>query len=158
MSDDFSKRIESFGQSVWKKAQGAVNIVGKNSDIAAKTQELKELYADIGKAYCITHPEAAQTEFPDLCGKAAALTSEITRLQDEILQAKGFQKCAACGALVPAPAAFCSSCGASMPQPPSPEPEPAPEPEAEPVCGNCGATLHEQDLFCAACGTKRPQV
>ncbi len=156
MAEDLGKRIGAFGQNVWKKAQGAVSIVTLNSDIAAKTRELTDLYADIGKAYCIQHPEDAVTAFPELCNHAFALANEISQLQEQVLLEKGLLKCQACGAMVPAPAAFCPTCGAAMPKPePQPEPEPA-EPEPNPnACPNCGADMEPEDVYCASCGAKR---
>ena len=156
MAEEFGKRIEAFGQNIWKKAQGAVNIVGMNNDISVKSRVLTDLYAEIGKAYCSRHRVDAETEFPELCEKAHVLEEEIANLHEEIQLQKGLRKCASCASFAPEQAAFCPACGAAMPQP---EPEPAPGPESEPVadkstCGQCGAHM-EEDAFCAVCGAQR---
>ncbi len=156
MAEEFGKRIEAFGQNIWKKAQGAVNIVGMNNDISAKSRVLTDLYAEIGKAYCGKHRGDAETEFPELCEKAHALAAEIAGLQEEIQLQKGFRKCVACGALAPAQATFCPACGAAMPRP---EPEPESDPVADKsVCRQCGAHMVESDVFCAACGARREEA
>lgn len=157
MSDDFGKRIESFGQNIWKKAQSAVDTVTINSDIAAKTRELTQLYADIGREYCVSHGLDAEREMPELFEKASALAKEIADMQETLNLKKGFRKCLACGALVPVQAAFCPSCGAAMPPMPEPEPEPEPEKPDDDVCPACGRELDDDDKFCPACGAKRAE-
>ena len=158
MADDLGKRIESFGQNIWKKAQGAVNTVTVNADISAKSRELTQLYADIGREYCVAHGADAEREMPELFKKATDLAGEIADMQEMLNLRKGFRKCPSCSALVPVQAAFCPTCGAAMP--PLPEPEPAPEPEEEKdddACPACGAEMDDDDKFCPACGAKREE-
>ncbi|MEG1524103.1 MAG: zinc ribbon domain-containing protein [Clostridia bacterium] len=149
MADDFSKRIETFGQNVWKKAQGAVDIVGLNTDIGIKTKELTQLYTDIGREYCIVHSEQAKAEIPELYEKAYLLAKKISDLEEEIQRCKGLRKCTSCGSMTSIQSTFCPNCGIAMP---------AVDPRNEPYsnsCGNCGARMESEDQFCASCGAKR---
>lgn len=152
MAEDLGKRIGAFGQNVWKKAQGAVNIVAMNNDIAAKTRALTELYAKIGEAYCCAHREMAAGTFPELSSQAFALAEEIAGLEELVQLEKGLLKCPACGAMAPASAAFCPACGAAMPEPAPKTPDREPLPER---CDACGAAMETEDVFCSACGRKR---
>lgn len=154
MADDFGKKLTDFGKSVWEKAQDTVDIVGMNSDIASKNCQLTDLYAQIGKAFCVKNPDMARQEFPDLTEKALELAREITALEEKVLLKKGNRKCPSCGAMAPAAAAFCPSCGGAMPVV---EEAPEPEPEKKPprFCKGCGGLLEENDVFCPACGAKQ---
>lgn len=158
MADDFGKKIEAFGQSIWQKAQRTIDIVGINNDIGLKERRLSELYAGIGEAYCKAHLTDAQTEFPALCEEAFSLTKEIASLRASVLRIKGYCACPACHAMVEDTASYCPHCGTAMPEP---EPEPEPEPTAEtgepdkPRCKQCEAELDDDARFCHNCGAKR---
>ncbi len=156
MTDDFGKKVEAFGQNIWRKAQRTFDIVSINNDIGIKERRLSELYAEIGEAYCKSHQEDAQTEFPEFCEEAISLIREIAALRAAVLRTKGYRECAACHAMVDECAAYCPRCGAAMPEP-EPEPEPAAEAhEADGMhCGECGASLEDDDHYCSNCGAKR---
>jgi len=119
MADDFGKKIERFGQDVWKKTTETVGVIGKNAEIASKTRELDDLYTDIGRQYFERHTDSVTKEFPALAERAQALSKEIADLEDQILQQKGYRKCVSCGESVSQTAAFCAACGAAQPQPES---------------------------------------
>ena len=160
MADEFGKKMEAFGQNIWQKAQRTIDIVNINNDIGVKERRLTELYAKIGEAYCKAHLADAQTEFPEFCEDAFALTREIASLKASVMRIKGYCECPACHAMVDADAAYCPNCGTAMPEP---EPEPVPEPEHEPEaesendtrCKQCDAEMDEDDHFCHNCGAKR---
>ena len=154
MAEDLGKRIGAFGQYVWKKAQGAYDIVSINSDVAAKSRDLADVYTEIGRAYCAAHPGGTANEFPALCEKAAALEKEIAALNDTVLHIRGRVRCPACGEEAPGSAAFCPACGAKL-APREPDEEPACEAAETRVCRACGAALEASDVFCPACGAKQ---
>lgn len=148
---DFGKKIEDFGQNIWKKAQSAVDVVSINNDISTKSRELSQIYAELGAAYCKQCGEDAQKTFPQLYGEAQQLAAEIDALQEKLQRKKGVKKCPGCGALAPLGTAYCSQCGTRVPEP---EPEPAPAPDAA-ACKACGAPMDDGDSFCARCGAKK---
>lgn len=159
MAEDFGKKIERFGQDIWKKTTDAVGSIGKSAESANKTRELKGVYADIGRQFCEKHPAQAADEFAELAAQAKELEAEIAVLETQILEQRGSKKCVSCGEQIPYAAAFCSKCGAAQPKiEPEPEPEPAVEAQVvdEWTCSACGAKMDSSDAFCTACGAKRP--
>ncbi len=156
MPDDFGKKIERFGQEVWKKTSDAVGAIGKSAESANKKHELKTFYADIGEQFCKKHPAQAAEEFPEPYRRIAELESEIAALEEQILEQRGVRKCVSCGEQIPSGASFCSKCGTEQPAV-DPEPEPAEEGEVvtEWPCPACGVTNDSDAKYCVACGAKR---
>ena len=155
MADDFGKKIERFGQDVWKKTTGTVGAISKSAEIAAKTRELKDLYTEIGKQYFESHPDSARTLFPDLAGRANALKQEIADLETQVLEQKGCRKCASCGESITLEAMFCPSCGAPQSKPELGVSVSADETQGW-ICPACGTAMESTNFFCAVCGNKRP--
>ena len=156
MSDEFGKKVERFGQDIWKKTQGAFGVLSKNSEIAAKSRELRSICAEIGQQYCDRHAMEADNEFPEHCAQALLLIQEIAALEAEVLAQKGCRKCVTCGESIAVIAAFCPHCGAAQPKEEPPVVETPLDSADEWICPNCGAKADEDDAFCAACGVKRP--
>ena len=156
MADDFGKKVEQFGQDIWKKTTDVFNVISKNTEIAGKQRELRMVYAEIGKLYCAKHGAEAGNEFHEQCERALAMAKEIEELEQEVLQHRGRRKCEKCGESIPSDVAFCPHCGAAQPKV---EPE-APEADAAEVidswiCPVCGAKMDEDDQYCTTCGAKR---
>jgi ribosomal protein L40E len=159
MAEELGKKIERFGQDVWKKTTDVVGAIGKSAEVANKKRELKAVYSDIGQTFLAKHPAQAADDSPDLTERAKALETEIADLEAQILEQRGSKKCVSCGEMIPFEAAFCSKCGAAQPKA-EPEPESEPTVEAEVIdswiCPACGAKLGSTDAFCTVCGVKRP--
>ena len=155
MDEDFGKKIERFGQDIWKKTTDAVGAISKSAEVANKTRDLKTIYADIGMQFCEKHPVQAKDEFGELALQANALELEIADLEAQILEQRGSKKCVSCGEQIQFGASFCSKCGAAQPES---APEPAVEAEVVDgwICPVCGVHMGSADKFCAACGAKRP--
>lgn len=156
MPDDFGKKVERFGQDIWRKTQGAFGVLSKNTEIAAKSRELRTVYTEIGRQYCSKHAAEAGNEFPELCAQALQMAQEIATLETEVLAQKGCRKCASCGESVAITAAFCPSCGAAQPKEEPPVEEASFDAEDGWVCPGCGAKADDDDAFCSVCGAKRP--
>lgn len=155
MADDFGKKIERFGQDIWKKTSDAVGAIGKSAESANKKHEVKTVYADIGEAFCKKHPAQAREEFTDLFDRAQSLEKEIAALEDQILEQRGQRKCASCGEEIALDVSFCPKCGAVQP---AVKTEPAAEGEvvSDWVCPTCGVKNSSTSEYCVACGVKRP--
>ncbi len=157
MAEDFGKKVERFGQDVWKKTTDTFGVIGKNAEIASKSRELRAVYAEIGRQYCSKHAQETDNEFPDLCKQAYEMATEISALEEQVLRQRGLKKCVSCCESIPIKAAYCPHCGAQQP-----EEEAASEEDADTVvlddwtCPNCGAKMAADDQFCSSCGTKRP--
>lgn len=154
MAEDFGKKIERFGQDIWKKTTDAVGALSKSAEVANKTRELKTVYASIGEQFCAKHAEQAADEFGELAQRAKDLEIEVAELEAQILEQRGSKKCLECGEQIAFGADFCSKCGAAQPKP---EPEPEEEPEVVDgwACTVCGHLMGSADAFCSACGAKR---
>ncbi|MEZ4628915.1 MAG: zinc ribbon domain-containing protein [Eubacteriales bacterium] len=154
MADDFGKKIERFGQDIWKKTSDAVGAIGKSAESANKKHELRTVYADIGEAFFKKHPAQAKDEFAELYGRAEALETEISALEEQILEQRGHRKCVSCGEQIAQNAAFCPKCGTAQP---AAKEEPAEEAEviSDWVCPTCGVKNDSDAKFCVACGVKR---
>lgn len=157
MAEDFGKKVERFGQDVWKKTTDTFGVIGKNAEIASKSRELRTVYAEIGRQYCSKHAQASDNEFPDLCAQAFEMATEISALEEQVLSQRGLRKCAGCGESISKKAAFCPHCGAQQPieTTSASEDEPAAGPDGW-VCPNCGTAMEPSDQFCSSCGAKRP--
>ncbi|MEN6594201.1 MAG: zinc ribbon domain-containing protein [Clostridiaceae bacterium] len=157
MAEDFGKKVEQFGQDIWKKTTDVFNVLSKNTEIAGKQRELRLAYAEIGKLYCEKHGSESGSEFPEQCERALAMKKEIEELEQEVLQHCGRRKCTKCGELIDSAVAFCPHCGAAQPKE---EPVEDPVEEAEVInswiCPVCGAKMDEDVQFCTVCGAKRP--
>jgi len=157
MAEDFGKKVEQFGQDIWKKTTDVFNVLSKNTEIAGKQRELRTVYAEIGKLYCAKHGTEAGNEFREQCERALAMAQEIEALEQEVLQHRGRRKCAKCNESIPSTAAFCPHCGAAQPKE-EPREEPAEDAEVIDswICPVCGAKMDEDDQYCTVCGAKRP--
>ncbi len=156
MADDFGKKVERFGQGVWKKTQDTFGVIGKNSEISSKSRDLRMVYAEIGRQYCDKHAAETDNEFAELTTRAQQMAEEIAELEAQVLAQKGCRKCVSCGESIPAASAFCPHCGAAQPKEEPPVVEESFVSDNGWICPNCGERADGADLFCSSCGTKRP--
>jgi RNA polymerase subunit RPABC4/transcription elongation factor Spt4 len=156
MAEDFGKKVERFGQDVWKKTTDTFGVIGKNAEIASKSRELRTVYAEIGRQYCSKHAQETGNEFPELCTQAYEMATEISVLEEQVLGQRGLRKCGNCGESISRKAAFCPHCGTQQPkEEPVEADDDAPGTDGW-VCPTCGTAMAQDDQFCASCGTKRP--
>ena len=99
--------ISSKSKDVTKKAKEIAEIAKLTGQIAEKEESIKGAYIELGKYVYESQKEDAAVE-------------EIEGLKREVRKLKGRQECPDCGKEVSYSAAFCSYCGAKLPEP---EPE-----------------------------------
>lgn len=156
MADDFGKKVERFGQDIWKKTSDAFGVISKSTEIAGKQREMRLVYAEIGKKYFELHANAPEEAFSELFETARAKADELKKLEEQLLQYKGYRRCAVCGETISASVAYCPRCGAEQPKDePSYETEPDEDADADWICPRCGIDNDMENLFCVACGEKR---
>lgn len=155
MADDFGKKVERFGQDIWKKTSDAFGVISKSTEIAGKQREMRQIYAEIGRKYFELHTSAPEDALADLFAAAKTKADELAALEEQLLQYKGHRRCAACGETISASVAYCPRCGAEQPKE-EPVEEPEPDEEADWICPRCGVVNDTDNLFCVACGEKRP--
>ncbi len=147
--NEFSKRFSNVARSVSEKSKENPELARLNGEVKAAEAALEKLYARYGEAcYALKagRGDAAAVEKLAVRVQAALLAlEELTARRDA---ARELKRCANCGAVHPAQARFCSSCGKRLPED-APKPEPAPEAQ---YCKNCGAERAEGDVRCPVCG------
>ncbi|GFH94417.1 hypothetical protein IMSAGC003_00949 [Lachnospiraceae bacterium] len=112
--------ISSKSKDVTKKAKELAEIAKLTGQIAEKEESVKGAYIELGKYVYDTQKEDAPEEVAEKFAVIDATVEEIDHLKKEIRRLKGRQECPDCGKEVSYSAAFCSYCGAKLPEP---EPE-----------------------------------
>ena len=112
--------ISSKSKDVTKKAKELAEIAKLTGQIAEKEESVKGAYIELGKYVYDTQKEDAPEEVTEKFAVIDATVEEIDHLKKEIRRLKGRQECPDCGKEVSYSAAFCSYCGAKLPEP---EPE-----------------------------------
>ena len=112
--------ISSKSKDVTKKAKELAEIAELTGQIAEKEESVKGAYIELGKYVYDTQKEDAPEEVAEKFAVIDATVEEIDHLKKEIRRLKGRQECPDCGKEVSYSAAFCSYCGAKLPEP---EPE-----------------------------------
>ncbi len=112
--------ISSKGKDVTKKAKEIAEIAKLTGQIAEKEESIKGTYIELGKYVYENQKEDAPEEVAEKFAVIDATVEEIERLKREVRKLKGRQECPDCGKEVSYTAAFCSYCGAKLPEP---EPE-----------------------------------
>lgn len=112
--------ITSKGKDVTKKAKEIAEIAKLTGQIVEKEESIKGAYIELGKYVYESQKEDAPEEVAEQFAAIDATVEEIEHLKREIRKLKGRQECPDCGKEVSYSAAFCSYCGAKLPEP---EPE-----------------------------------
>lgn len=115
-----SSTITSKSKDVTKKAKEIAEIAKLTGQIAEKEESIKGAYIDLGKYVYESQKEDAPEEVAEKFAVIDATVEEIEHLKRQIRKIKGRQECPDCGKEVSYSAAFCSYCGAKLPEP---EPE-----------------------------------
>ena len=112
--------ISNKGKDVTKKAKEMAEIAKLTGQIVEKEEAIKGAYIELGKYVYESQKEDAPEEVAEKFAVIDATVEEIEHLKREIRKLKGRQECPDCGKEVSYSAAFCSYCGAKLPEP---EPE-----------------------------------
>ena len=112
--------ISSKSKDVTKKAKEIAEIAKLTGQIAEKEESIKGAYIELGKYVYESQKEDAPAEVAEKFAVIDAAVEEIEGLKREVRKLKGRQECPDCGKEVSYSAAFCSYCGAKLPEP---EPE-----------------------------------
>ena len=115
--EKLGKTLNDAGEATVNKTKELSAVAKINSRIAQQDKLQSDMYKKIGKMYFDAHNEAGDFD-PGYAESFETLRqSMITEeeLKAELLVAKGITICPSCKAENPIAAAFCSSCGASLP-------------------------------------------
>ena len=123
--DDFSKHMDK----IKKGAQKTAELARMQHQVAVKQSDFEKLFGEIGKLYYSERQRGVQPDatMDELCDKVDALAAEISDLKKKIDELRQVNRCPECGAEQPSANAFCSACGAKLPEKKKEEPVKAPE-------------------------------
>lgn len=144
--DDLGKKVTDAGQKTLQKTKEMSEIVRINSMISDEEKKINNTYIQIGTLYVSKYNEDCEDEFAVMVNNVLEAQQRIKNFQKQIQDIKKVQRCEKCGAEVQQGAAFCSSCGATMPKVQV-------ESKDELIkCENCGAMVKKEMSFCIQCG------
>lgn len=144
--DKLSKTVSEASQKTIAKTKELADTSRLNTMISEQEKIITNQYFQIGKLYVSIHKENYEDDFSGMIAAIAEAEAKIRDYKKQIQDIKGVQRCEKCGAEVPNGAAFCSSCGATMPK------IQAPEPTDYVKCENCGTNVKKGMRFCTSCG------
>lgn len=144
--DNLSKKVSEAGQKTIQKTKELAETSKLNAMITDEETTINSTYFQIGKLYVSIHKDNCEEEFQSMIQTIAEAEAKIRDYKKQIQDIKGVQRCEKCGAEVSSGAAFCSSCGATMPQ------VQVTAPNDTVRCESCGAFVKKGMRFCTACG------
>lgn len=144
--DKLSKTVSEASQKTIAKTKELADTFRLNTMISEQEKIITNQYFQIGKLYVSIHKDNYEDDFSGMISAIAEAEAKIRDYKKQIQDIKGVQRCEKCGAEVPNGAAFCSSCGATMPKIQTPEPTDYVK------CENCGTNVKKGMRFCTSCG------
>lgn len=114
--DDMSKKITDAGRATAQKGKEVADIAKLRSQISEEQKKAREIYEQIGKRYVEEFGASPAESFAEDMDALNLSLDKIAECQKKIADIKGLVKCPKCGAEAPSDSAFCSACGAKMPE------------------------------------------
>lgn len=147
--DKATRTVETVGKNVSKAAKDNMEIVKCSSAIDSCEENLKSIYAELGRRYYNAGEEVTREAFAELFDAIEKNEKEKKELKERLQILKGVEVCKKCGAEIKKGAKFCQWCGAPAEQE---------EENSGITCPNCHAPLLGTEKFCAVCGCKIEQI
>ena len=144
--DDMSKKLAEAGNTAVAKTKEFTETAKLNSAISTEEGKIRDCYTELGRAFYKAGNENNDERFAQYFEAIASSEELIKRYKEQIRAIKGTEVCPNCGAEVEIGSAFCSTCGAKLPEKPV---EPVKE---QPTCPNCHEPVEEGSRFCTNCG------
>lgn len=144
--DNLSQKASETTAKAMQKAKEMSDIAKLNSIISEEETKINNTYYQIGKLYAAMHSNDHEEEFVGMITTLREADEKIGNCRQQIQDIKGVVRCSQCGAEVQVGAAFCSSCGASMPKVQMANTDDLIK------CESCGAMVKKGVRFCTACG------
>ena len=146
---EFSKQFTNVARSVSGATKESPEVARLNGELKTARDALEGLYARYGKAsYALRQGRGDPAEAEALAVRVKAALLQVEELAERRDAALALKRCAACGAVHPKEARFCSACGKRLPED-APKPEPV---EPGEYCPNCGARREDDAPRCPVCG------
>lgn len=120
---DFFDKLGKKANETYKATMEKANSLSEEIKIKGKITEVKEkiekMYTEIGKFVyneLKDGKDAPREEVTAKCDEISKLFDEITKLEADLLAAKGRKKCSSCGEEIDVKAEFCPKCGKEQPK------------------------------------------
>lgn len=114
--EGLSKVISETSATAVNKTKELTRIARINAAISDERKTIEAAYTEIGRRYVENLSAEHRDLFGDQLDLIVAAQERMGALNRELEEVKGLGKCPNCGAPVEAGKAFCSSCGARLPQ------------------------------------------
>lgn len=111
------EKFAKTSSEVAKKTKNMTEITKMKNKISKTDKEVKILYMEIGQYVYENLREDAPDEIAEKMTLIEEKIAESAQLKAEVMKLRGFQLCPQCGEQVGATVAFCSFCGAKLPEP-----------------------------------------
>ena len=121
--DDFSKHMDK----IKKGAQKTAELAKMQHQIGMKQTDFDKLFSEIGKLYYSDRQRGVQPDetMDALLKRVDELAAEISEMKKKVDELRQVNRCPECGSEQPSSNAFCSACGAKLPQKSAAEEAPA---------------------------------
>ena len=146
--DEVGKMLSDATTTTINKGKDLSDMAKLNLAIKDEQRVMAIAYDLIGKKYYELHATDFEPAFAEDIQALNASKEKIAEYERKLSALKGERTCPSCGKAVPKTTAFCTSCGAKMPE----EVAPAAPVAATAFCTKCGAPLASDSRFCTGCG------
>lgn len=148
--NDVKNVLSNAAQSVSNMTKESVEISRLNNESRNATNELTEIYTQIGRTY-VDNEGAADDLMNSLYTRATELRAKVASLELQKMALRNQYRCPTCGSVMNKNANFCSNCGTRMPEQEAPNPEESASADVT-YCPSCGAMRKSSDSYCEVCG------
>ena len=144
--DNLKDKLSQTSQSAVSRVKDLSETMRLNTEIGDIENQINDLYSKIGYEVYIAYKDKP---LPEVEGMIAEISELHNRIEESKLLIQAMQSantCPACGNKIKPGMAFCSSCGAKLPE--------AAAPERAAFCSQCGAPAVDGADFCMSCGAE----
>lgn len=117
--DQLGQKLTQTSQDAVKKTKDMAEVVRLNGVINEEMKKIEAGYRELGKLYYEQYAGKEDPLFQPYVAEIRRVEASIQEMKETVRQLKGVQACPSCGSELQAGAAFCTVCGARMPEPPN---------------------------------------
>ncbi len=112
--EELGKTLTKVGEVTVQKTKEVADFTKANAKILDVQNKLDKAYIEVGKRYLELHPANDEEDMKAVVDAVYSLEDQLKELRKQLQELRGNCKCAVCGAVCDAEAAFCSKCGAEL--------------------------------------------
>ena len=154
--DDIGKKLTAVSQEAISQGSALAGTAKNKVKTVDLERQLNGAFAELGKKFYETIKDGSSPEYADNVTRIKDLLVQIEFYKAETRRERGMMLCPKCGAEVVLGAAFCSSCGNTMPK--TDMSQQYTQSFMVVKCPQCGVELPNGTVFCTSCGTNLSAV